>query len=67
MIKVTYYMYPCDTYCMSGEMMEMDGLDNTKCQKYRRRDMMIIISILNDNKTKDEQCSSSPFEIKNGQ
>ena len=25
--NVTYYMYSCDTYCMSREMMEMDSLD----------------------------------------
>ena len=25
--KVTYYMYSCDTCCMSREMMEMDSLD----------------------------------------
>ena len=29
--NVTYYMYSCDTCCMSREMMEMDSLD-TKCQ-----------------------------------
>ena len=37
----------------------MDGLDSAKCQKSRRRDMMRIKSIVNDNHTKDEQCSSS--------
>ena len=30
--KVTYYMYSCDTCCMSREMMKMDGLDSAKCQ-----------------------------------
>ena len=39
--------------------MEIDGLDSAKCQKSRRRDMMRIIRIVNDNKTKDEQCPSS--------
>ena len=34
----------------------MDGLDSTKCQKSRKRDMM---GISNEEKTKDEQCSSS--------
>ena len=41
--KVTYNVYSCDTCCMSREMMEMDGLDSTKCQKSRRRDIMGII------------------------
>ena len=50
--KVTYNMYSCDTCCMSREMMEMDGLDSAKCQKSRRRDMMGIIKIVNDNRTK---------------
>ena len=56
MTKVTYYMYSCDTYCKMGEMLEMDGLDNVKCQKSIRRDMMGIIGIVNDNKIKDERC-----------
>ena len=40
-------------------MMETDDLDCAKCQKSRRRDMIGIYGIVNDNKTKDEQCSSS--------
>ena len=67
MKKVTYYMYYCDTCYKIREMMEMDGLDNVKCQKSRRRDMMGIIGIVNDNKMKDEQCSSSSKRPKNGQ
>ena len=59
MTKVTYYMYSGDTCYKIREMMEMDGLDSAKCQKSRRRDMMGIMGIVNDNKTKDEQCSSS--------
>ena len=39
--------------------MEMDGLDSAKCKKSRRRDMMGILEMFNDNETKDEQCSSS--------
>ena len=35
-------------------MMEMDGLDNVKCQKSRRRNMMGILEMFNDNETKDE-------------
>ena len=54
MTKVTYYMYSCDTFYKIREMMDMDGLDSAKCQKSRRRDMMRIIGIVNDNKTKDE-------------
>ena len=42
----------------------MDGLDNAKCQKSRRRDMMGIMGIVNEEKTKDEQCSSSSNETK---
>ena len=44
--------------------MEMDGLDSAKCQKSRRRDMMGIYKIVNEEKTKDEQCSSSSKETK---
>ena len=47
--------------------MEKDGLDSAKCQKSRRRDMIEIYGIVNDNKTKDEQCSSSSKRPKNGQ
>ena len=47
-------------------MMEMDGLDSVKCQKSRIRDMMGINRIVNDNETKDEQCSSSSKRPKNG-
>ena len=36
MTKVTYYMYSCDTCCMSREMVEMDGRDSAKCQKSRK-------------------------------
>ena len=32
-----------------------------------KRDIMGINRNVNDNKMKDEQCSSSPFETKNGQ
>ena len=40
MTKVTYYMYSCDTCCMSRERMEMDSLDSAKCKKSRRKDMI---------------------------
>ena len=32
--------------------MEMDGLDGAKCQKSRRRDILGIYGIVNDNGTK---------------
>ena len=41
--KVIYNMYSCDTYCMSREMMEIDGLDSAKWQKSRERDAFVII------------------------
>ena len=64
MTKVTHYMYSCDTCYKIIEMMEMDGLECTKCQKSRKGDMMGIIGIVNDNKTKDEQCHLLHFEHK---
>ena len=33
-------------------MMEMDGRDSVKCQKSRLRDMIGIIELFNDNRTK---------------
>ena len=41
--KVTYNMYSYDTCFMSRKMMEMDGRDSAKCQKYKIRDMDGII------------------------
>ena len=54
MTNVTYYMYSCDTCCKIRAMIEMDGLDSAKCQKSRRREMMGILEMFNDNKTNDE-------------
>ena len=62
MTKATYYMYSYDTCCKSREMVEMDGLDSSKCQKFRRGDMMGTLEMFNDNETKDEQCSSSSIK-----
>ena len=42
--------------------MEMDSLDSAKCQKSRKRDMMRILEMFNDNETKDEQCLSSSIK-----
>ena len=50
--KVTYYMYSCNTCCMTREMMEMDDRDSAKCQKSKRRDTEGIMRMFNDNKTK---------------
>ena len=66
MKKVTHYMYSCDTCCKIREMMEMDGLDCVRCQKIKKRDMMGIMGIVNDNKTKDEQCHILHFETQMG-
>ena len=52
MTKVTYYMYSCDTCSKVREMMETDGLDSAKCQKSRRRDMIGIFRMFNEDKTK---------------
>ena len=64
MTKVTYYLYSCDTCCKIRKMMEIDGLDCAKCQKFRRRDTLRIYKIVNEEKIKDEQCSSSSKETK---
>ena len=48
MTKVTYYMYPCDTCCMTSERMEMNGLDCAKCQNPKLRDMEGIFEMLNE-------------------
>ena len=50
--KVTYNMYSCDTYCMSRKMIETDGRDSAKYKKSKLRDMIDIIEMFNDNRTK---------------
>ena len=45
-------------------MMEMEGRDSVKCQKSKRSDIYGINRIVNDNGTKDEQCSSSSKRLK---
>ena len=40
MTKVTYYMYSCETCCMSREMIEMNGRDCAMCQNSEKWDMM---------------------------
>ena len=41
--------------------MGMNGLNSVKCQKSRREDISGVFEMFNDNKMKDEQCSSSSF------
>ena len=41
--KVTYNMYSCYLFCMSREMMEMEGRDSAKCRKFKSKDMIDII------------------------
>ena len=62
--KVTYNMYSSDTCCMSREKIEMNDLDYAMCHKSRRNDTLGIYKIVNEEKTKDEQCSSSSKETK---
>ena len=45
-------------------MMEMEVRDSVKCQKSKKRDIDGINRIVNDNRTKDEQCSSSSKRLK---
>ena len=46
MTKVTYYMYSCDTCCMSRERVEMDGRDSAKCQKSRKGTHWELLELL---------------------
>ena len=43
-------------------MMEMDGLDNAKCQKSRKRDMMGIIKIVKLKKTKPKRAGEGEMQ-----
>ena len=47
--KVTYNMYSCD---MTREMMEMDGRECATSQKSKKRDIDVILEIVNDSKDK---------------
>ena len=59
--KVTYSMYSCAISGMSRETMKMDGRGSAEYQIWEKRDIMVILEIvLNENKTKWEQWSSSP-------
>ena len=44
--KVSYNMYSFDTCFMSRVMIEMDGQDNAKCRKSKRRDTIDIIEFV---------------------
>ena len=53
MTKVTYNMYSFDTYFMSREMMEIDGLDRAKFQIVKGMDINgIIETLMNETKVK---------------
>ena len=58
--KVTYNTYTCAISGMSREMMKMDGRDNTKCRKSKRRDMMCILESLMKGKRQNCNSASSP-------
>ena len=46
--KFTYNMYSCEKYCMSREMMEMDGLDSAKWQKSIGKDINGLLGKFNE-------------------
>ena len=50
--KITYNTYSCAISGMSREMMKMEGRDSAKCQNWEKKDKMVILNVLNDNKTK---------------
>ena len=52
MIKVTYYIYSCDTCCMIKEKVKINGLNCAMCQIVKLRDTMRIMEMFNRNKTK---------------
>ena len=52
MTKITYNTYSCAISGMSREMMKMDGRDSAECQNWEKNDEMVILNVLNDNKTK---------------
>ena len=50
--KVTYNTYSCSISDMSREMMKMDGRDSAECQNWEKKDKMVILEFLNEDKTK---------------
>ena len=50
--KVTYNTYSCSISGMSREMMKMDGRDSAECQNWEKKDKMVILEFLNEDKTK---------------
>ena len=52
MTKVTYYMYPCDTCCMSKERMIWMAQIVPSVKIQTLRDMMGIFGMFNEDKTK---------------
>ena len=52
MKKVTYNTYSYSISGMSREMMKMDGRDSAECQNCEKKDKMVILEFLNEDKTK---------------
>ena len=52
MTKVTYYMYSCDTCCMSRERMKWMAEIVPSVKIVKKWNMMEIIKIVNENKDK---------------
>ena len=51
--KVAYNTYSCVISGMSREMMKIDGRDSAECQKWEKKDIMIILEfVLNENNAK---------------
>ena len=50
--KVTYNTYSCSISGMSREIMKMDGRDSAECQDWEKKDKMVILKFLNEDKTK---------------
>ena len=56
MTKVTYNTYSCAISGMSREMMKMDGRDSAEYRIWEKRDILVILEIVNDNRTKRNSC-----------
>ena len=44
--KVTYNTYSCAISGMSREMIKMDGRDSAECQKWEKKDILVILEIV---------------------
>ena len=54
--KVTYNTYSCAISGMSREMMKMDDRDSAEYLIWENRDILVILEIVNDNRTKRNSC-----------